>query len=362
MGRTLGFGMFKSIRTILFPLLFPALLLGGGLVFIQSMSDWGTAAVLSVFTSSVSIHELWFSRGTPVAAVQYSLVIVVILFTLLLLSKKALKPGQFSYLIGVTDEKRAKHPSSSRVGNLLGLFLMIPIVLGFFVPFFSVGVFFIESLNKVNLTSLYSDVFTTVTLIVFVCFSTTIVALYLGFTERRVAGRIFGFATQWISSAYMIPSIVFVLGVLVLTNHNFILSRYGDLTSFTILFFALTVRYVCFIYIPIKLAFMFLPKRVDELGRSMNLSPVSSFFKIHLPQLNGFVLFGSFLIIIQLLKELTVTLSLHPFGHNTLALRIFTYSTMDMFHESTGFIVAMVILGIYPLLVIDTILSRTREA
>ncbi|MCP4601618.1 MAG: iron ABC transporter permease [Proteobacteria bacterium] len=363
LGQTVGLSFARSFIKILLPLTLPAVLLGAGLVFVETAGEWATASLLSVNTGGLTLHELWFLRGAPNLASQLAFFFIIVALIALIPITRWVGTKRTGYLAGVP----ANSPSTSREdrsGYLKWVYFgvcFMPFLLGFLIPLAAMVIFFIQTVDTVDLSMLLANSVNTVALLFTVLIICTAFALLLGATHRSSSGVITGMAVRWLTISYTMPATVLAVGVLILADRGLPLGeRYSDVSSFFILALALSIRFVCFLVIPIYIGLSFMSRRIEETGASLGLSKKQVFFRLHLPQIRGFAMLGLLLLTLQVLKETAISVALHPFSFQTLVLKAYAYIDIDMLSESSAWILAMVLLGLYPLLTIEGILSKRR--
>ena len=72
-------------------------------------------------------------------------------------------------------------------------------------------------------------------------------------------------------------------------------------------------------------------KSIDDASRMIGRRPSTTYFRIILPQIKLSILAGFFLVLVDTMKELPITLLLRPFNFNTLATSLYEYSSDELF-------------------------------
>jgi iron(III) transport system permease protein len=158
---------------------------------------------------------------------------------------------------------------------------------------------------------------------------------------------------------YSIPGAVIAVGVLLffiaLDNkaealfNLFGLQASGLILSSSILMliFAYIIRFLGIAYNSIESGFDKVGTNFFAASRTLGSSVTETFFKIDLPMIKPAILSGFLLVLIEVLKELPLTLILRPFNFNTLASKAFEYANDEMIHEAAvSSIIIIIICGV----------------
>ena len=99
---------------------------------------------------------------------------------------------------------------------------------------------------------------------------------------------------------------------------------------------------------------------MDEVAKTAGMSHVNIMRRIHIPIIRGSLLTALLLVFVDVLKELPATLILRPFNFNTLAVRTFELANEERLAEAAVPALAIVIVGIIPVIMISNSISRSR--
>ncbi|MBI4702464.1 MAG: iron ABC transporter permease [Deltaproteobacteria bacterium] len=364
LGACLGLGRRRAVRRILLPLCVPALALGAGLVFMEAAGDWQTASVLSVDTTSAVLHELWFGREQPRIAARLSLLLVAVLLLCVAAADRWLRPARLRHVLGAPG--RPGHGEAlrpRRAGPAALLACLLPALLGFAVPLGAVLVLFERTVHKVDLSLLSTGSLHTLVLLAAVGLGGLVLAAGVTYASHARPGAATRFLLLFAALSYLLPAMVFALAVLVLASKGlFFVERYGNTAALGILVYALALRLVCFFVIPIQVGLASLPPRLAELGASLRMKPWSSFRALQLPPLGRFVFVGLLLVLLQTLREIALTVVLHPFGFEPISLKVYSFMRIHMLPESAAWVLVLAVLGMGPLWALEGLSDRGRAS
>ncbi|MEM1201360.1 MAG: iron ABC transporter permease, partial [Pseudomonadota bacterium] len=105
-----------------------------------------------------------------------------------------------------------------------------------------------------------------------------------------------------------------------------------------------------------------LSPNLDDAARSLGRSPVGVLRDVHLPLLRPALGAGFLLVFVDCMKELPATLLLRPFNFDTLATQIYTLASLDLFEEAAPAALAIVLIGLVPLLLLNHVISNGRKS
>ena len=339
--RTLGHGPWGVFRRVTLPLLRPALLAGGTLVFLYCWVDFGVVSLLRTRTFTTAIYNALLAGFSLPSAAGLSLPLVGIVWATLLLQRPIL--GRASYA-----QEGARSGAGARVvlGPWRGpalLFLLGAVLLTLGLP---LGVLLYQ------ITLLGSAVAVrdfAVSLLPFVRNSLLVAGLgasatlgiagIIGWLRWRRRGGVL--AAPLLQAGYALPGTVlgFTLVGLTLT---FLPRVYGTPV-------VLILAYIALFATPalqgIGAALATVPPRLEEAARVLGHGSIGAAWRVVVP-LAGPGLAGAWLLTFALaLREIAATIILRPPGFDTLPVRLWTH-TMDVGPDPRAAVVALVLVGL----------------
>jgi iron(III) transport system permease protein len=91
---------------------------------------------------------------------------------------------------------------------------------------------------------------------------------------------------------------------------------------------------------------------MDAAARSLGASPALTLWRVHLPMLRGSLLTAGLLVFVDVMKELPATLVMRPFNYDTLATQTYTLASDERLAEASVAALAIVVVGLLPLIVL----------
>jgi len=105
-----------------------------------------------------------------------------------------------------------------------------------------------------------------------------------------------------------------------------------------------------------------LPSGTRTDARSLGLSPARTLKRVHLPLLRRGLLTAGLLVFIDVMKELPATLVMRPFNFDTLATQAYTLASDERLAEASTSAIAIVAVGLLPMIVLCRQIAKERVA
>ena len=369
--RTLGCNAFDGFRRVAFPLARPAIMVGLSLVVMETLADYGTVQYFGVSTFTTGIFRTWFGLGNSLAAAQLSALLLVFVAVFLYLEKRSRKQAQY-------------HHTSSRYSSLMqqrltrghGIIALIvcaaPLSFGFIIPVSLLINWAIDTCSDVLGKDFYLLFFNSLLLAFITSMLAVGIALFMSYSNRNNQLLLNKIMVRLVSMGYAIPGTVIAVGVLIPfawfdnSLDNFLIQNFnissGLLVSGTvfILVFAYLVRFLAVSINTVEAALVKIKPVMDEVAKTTGMRANNIIRSIHMPMMRGSLLTASLLVFVDVLKELPATLILRPFNFNTLAVRTYELANEELLAEAAVPALAIVIVGIIPVIIISNSISRSR--
>ncbi|WP_018247417.1 ABC transporter permease [Orenia marismortui] len=355
--RTLGKGPLQIFWHVILPISRGAIVAGVSLVILEVLNDYGVVKYFGIPTFSTAIFKTWFSMGDLNSAVRLSALLMVFVFGVLLIENFSRGGKRYSY--STTKVRPISRIKLSGIKAFLVSALCSSIfAIGFLIPTAQLLHWVWLSYAKVldidflilSFNSIFVALFTSILIVVI----SIIVA-----NTVRISDNIFSKIYSKIAIlGYSIPGAVIAVGVLLffLGLDNIIYSGNLVLTStILMLVFAYIIRFLAIGYNSVESGFDKVGKSFFEASRTLGIGITETFFKVDLPMIKPAISSAFLLALIEILKELPLTLILRPFNFDTLATKAFEYASDEMIHEAAIssiiiiFICSLAIYGIHKL-------------
>ena len=168
---------------------------------------------------------------------------------------------------------------------------------------------------------------------------------------------------RFISLGYAIPGAVVALGLIIfVTGFNDYLKSKYVIGSFSMMIYALVVRFLAVGKSPVKTSFEKQPESFNETGKIIGFYPLKLFQKIHLPININALIIAFIVCFVDLMKELPITLILRPFNFDTLATQTYEFAIEEMLMQSSIYSLTIVTICSFMLLVLRNMINFSSNA
>ena len=341
--RSLGLGGFAVLLRVTLRQARAAISAGALLVALYVLSDFGAVAAMRFEAFTWVIYGAYRSGFNPARAAVLSLVLMVFAVALVIAESRARGLAASSRIGG-----GAPRPAPlNRLGVWSGVALVIPAaVLGaaVVVPGVTLADWLLAAGPRWDAAQWLGALGSTIWLSVAAALAATAAALPLGVLAARYRGR----ATRTLEGAsyvaHGLPSIVIAIAMVSL---GVLLVR-PIYQREPLLILAYTVLFVPLAIGSVRAAVEAAPVRLEEVARSLGRTPLHAFgtvtARVALPGIAA----GAALVLLTCMKELPVTLLLHPSGTDTLATRLWGYSSVSDYAAAAPYAAALLVFAAVP--------------
>ena len=370
--RTLGMGPWRAFFTVSLPLARPAIVAGIALALMETLADYGTVAYFAVNTFTTGIYRAWFSLGDRVAAAQ--LAAMLLAFVLFLLTVERISRGRARYH---NTTGRNRPMAGARLKGLAAglaiLACMLPLLLGFVLP---AGLLLKMALTEGD--AQFGERFLTLSRNSFVLAGATaaigvLLALLLAYGARLAKNGLASGLNRLVGLGYAVPGAVIAVGVLIPVTRldNWLAGQWqawfdynpGLLLTGGIaaLIYAYLVRFLAVALHTVESSLGKITPSMDDAARSLGLGQGETMRRVHVPMLRGSLLTAGLLVFVDVMKELPATLVMRPFNFDTLATQAYTLASDERLAEASTAALAIVVVGLLPLIALSRQVSAARR-
>jgi len=328
----LGSSPGRAVRTVILPIVLPAILAGALLVFIETLENFGVPFVLAedlpIF--AVEAFKLFIGETAPNPASAGVLATLLILTTVivLLIQRRFLSSRRFA-----TNARRA--PPLLKIGpafRILATLYCWTIVLLALVPFFAIVVLsFLEfrgpvlhgNFSLANFATLFArDLRPLVNTLVFAsaaALCVTLTGVPIGYVVTRYRAGVATVLDVVATLPFAVAGTVLAIGFVVSFNAGPVILTGGPL----ILVLAYTVRKVPFAVRSASAIVHQIDLSLEEASISLGRSPLQTFLRIVVPLMLGGILSGVVLTWVTVASELSATVVLYSGQWRTMTVVMF---------------------------------------
>ena len=370
--RTLGMGPWRAFFSVSLPLARPAIAAGIALALMETLADYGTVAYFAVNTFTTGIYRAWFSLGDRVAAAQ--LASMLLGFVLLLLAIERSSRGRARYNNTTGRNRPMAGAQLSGLSAMLAMLVCsLPLLLGFIMP----GALLLK-MALLEGDAQFGERFVTLARNSFVLASITAViavmlALLLAYGARLSKSTLARALNRLVGLGYAVPGAVIAVGVLIPVTRldtwlaaqwvNWFGYNPGLLLTGGVaaLIYAYLVRVLGVALHTVEASLAKITPSMDDAARSLGLGQGETLRRVHAPMLRGSLLTAALLVFVDVMKELPATLVMRPFNFDTLATQAYTLASDERLAEASTASLAIVAVGLLPLIAISRQISRSRK-
>ena len=340
----LGVSKRKYFFSIALPLASPAIIGGLFLVFMEVLNDYGAAKYYGISTFTTGIFRTWTALEDLQSSIYLSAILVILVF-LLVLIVKWLK-GRRSYSLKKTNTNQKNKNYRSELKGLKKVtylsIVFVPIVFGFILPLIQLLIWGIQTFDSMfnrDLISLASQSLmlglSTAMIVVFLALLLIYLSKWNYFKPLNVFSKV---ATL----GYVIPGAIIGVGIIrtsksltdLFSFHYDIEIGHLIYNSLLVLIYAYVFRFIAVAFNSIEGNTLKLNENLSESSYLLGYGKIKTFFKIDFPLLKNALLSSFILVLIDVMKELPLTLILKPYDISTLAVRAYEYAEDERVGEA----------------------------
>jgi iron(III) transport system permease protein len=339
--RSLGQSRVDVFRRVTFPAVRPAVAAGALLVALYVVSDFGAVSLMQypALTRAIYLqYETLFDRD-PAAVL--ALVLVLLTAVLLVVEARVRSRGRYHRSAAAAAREpelvplgRWKWPATGLCAAVVALFLVLPVgVLAYWTVRAAPSARPLEVAWRAALDSALASSLAAAVAVA--------AALPLAFLVQRRPAWWTRLLERAAFAANALPGIVVALSLV------FFGARYATplYQTLAMLVFAYVVRFLPQALAATGSAVQTVNPRVEEAARGLGRGPLRVLVTVTAPLVAPGLLAGAALVFLSAMKELPATLLLHPIGFDTLALEIWTATSVASYSEAAPPALLLVLLS-----------------
>ena len=369
--RSLGHGPWNSFFRVALPMARPAIAAGLSLALMETLADFGTVEYFGVSTFTTGIFRTWFGLGDAAAAAQLSSILLLFVFVLILIERSSRRLARYHQQIG--RQAQAKRLIlSPKLGWLAFTACLIPLLLGFLLPFVQLVVWTVQTADEMIDADFFLLTFHSLSLALTTAVLALCIALFMAYGQRLKKSVFVSLLVRLASLGYAIPGTVIAIGVVIPfawfdnSLDNWARSSFNFSTGLILsgtlaaLIFSYLVRFLAVSVGAVESSLGKVKPSMDDAAHSMGYRPVQVLSKIHIPIMRASLFTAILLVFVDVLKELPATLLLRPFNFNTLAVRAYELASDERLADASSAAIMIVLTGIIPVILLSLSITKNR--
>jgi iron(III) transport system permease protein len=369
----LGAGPMRLFLKVGLPAARPAIAIGVILALMETLNDIGAVEYLGVRTLTFSIFDTWLNRSSLAGAAQLSLAVLVIIAGLVYAERKLRSARSYH-----NTQNSMLPPDLIKLNGVKAIgaaaACVIPVLLGFAVPFLQLVSFSIDNpaqASDPNLQSAFANSIIVATATSLVCVLAGFIIVY---ASRRSRATFFHSASQIAGLGYAIPGTILAIGVLTaLTGFdNQVSSIVAGWTgkptglllsgSLAIVIFACSIRFLAIAVGNIDSGYLKISPNLGSAARTLGRSESRTLLEIEMPMMAKVYGTAAILVMVETAKELSSTLLLRPFNFDTLSTYIYTRASRAVFEQASLAALLIVLIGLVPVYLLTRVLISRQNS
>lgn len=359
--RSLGVGPSGLFLRVALPLARPSIIAGMSFALMEALADFGTVAIFGYHTFTVAIYRVWFGMFDRPAATQIASLLMLFTFGLYLLVRAGRGRVRFYQTQGTV---RPYLPRRLRGWKALAATGTTSLLVGisFVLPVIQLAVWVVGQLGADHRYAelLSNTLVLGVTTALLALAAAVVVAYGLRLSHSQAVAAFAGVA----SMGYALPGSVIAVGVLAplaFFDHTLdvFLQRTVGISSGLLLtgsmvglVFAYLVRFLAVGFQTVEASLTKITPNMDMAGLSLGSSTGRVLWRIHLPLIRRGLIAALVLVFVDVMKEMPATLLLRPFGYDTLAVRVWQFTSESLWDSAALPALTIVVAGILPVVVL----------
>lgn len=363
--RMLGRRPLAMFASVVLPQAWTAISAGGLLVFLYTISDFGAVSLLrhTTLTRSIFSNRL-FDQTTATA---HGLLLAVLAFAVIIAERFVSRRGWSGSGGGGRSQRsggapyrqtlgRWRWPTTAAVTGWMGIALVGPlVVMGYWVVRGFLNRGRITGPLALSFDGLWEPTRNTLFIGVVTAAVTVVALLPLARLTARYRSRLGAVCSSLVLAGFALPGLVIALAFVFWVLRS---PLSGFYQSLPLLVLAYSLHFGAQATRVSEAAVETVPRQLEEVSHTLGVGRWRRFLTVDLSLMAPGLLAGGGLILLSTMKELPITLLLHPIGFDTLAIRIWADAEELAFAQAG--LSALVLVGMSAVLTWLLILRRVR--
>ena len=366
----LGVSNWRHFYAVALPLASPAIIGGLFLVFMEVLNDYGAAKYYGIQTFTTGIFRSWTMLEDLQSAIYLSAILIVLVFVLS--NMIHWQRGQRSFVVKGASSNSVKVDRIKLRGPLSSLCLLtccIPLLFGFVLPMVQLVYWASFNLHSLFETDLWWIAFQSISLAISSTFIILTTALALIFCARWNPIKSLHVFKKMATVGYVIPGAIIGIGI---TRSSQAIIHFFDYyfqvkigylfygSSF-VLVYAYLFRFLAVAYKPLASNSLKIGLQLAESSYLLGISKLKTLFSIELPLLRSAILGTLLIVLIDVLKELPLTLILKPYHVQTLAVKAYAYAEDEQIAKSALPALLLIVMIMMMMMMVQFIQSNSNK-
>lgn len=361
----LGHGPLHAFWRVALPMARPWIAAGVALALMEVLADFGAVVVFNYDTFTTALYKAWFDLHNLGAATQLAALLIMVVLVLIAAEQRSRSAQRYHAASGQSGRRvlhgRARWAATAFCGLVLALAFVIPIV--------QLTVWSLEVWRETLDARWWGFAWNTVKLGATTAAVATALSLWLAWVRRHHADVATSWTVRLAVVGYAFPGVVLAVGMFVpiawLDNLLIAVLRPFGFEGVQILkgslatmLLALAARFMAVAFHATDSAMQRITRNQEDACASLGLNTWETLSRLHLPLLRGGLLTAFLMVMVDVMKEMPITLMTRSFGWDTLAVRVFQLTSESMWEHAALPALAIVLVGLLP---VALLVSQTEH-
>jgi len=363
---SLGHSSLGAVVRVALPMARPWIVAGLALVMMETLADFGAVAVFNYDTFTTALYKAWFDMHNLGAAAQLAALLVLVVLLLIAAEQRSRQAQR--YHTSTSHHGRLRLQGAARWTATAVCAFVLAVAFG--IPILQIVVWSLEVWREDLDVRYWGFVWNSLRLAVATACLCTVLAVWLSWIRRRHTDTTTSWLTRLAVMGYAFPGVVLAVGVFVpiawLDDHLLAVMRplgFEGLTllkgSLATMLLALAARFLAVAHQATDSAMQRIHRHQEDVCASLGLSSWQTLRRLHLPLLRAGLFSGFLMVLVDVMKEMPITLMTRHFGWDTLAVRVFQLTSESLWAQAALPSLTIVLVGLLP---VALLVAQTERA
>ncbi|AKG07290.1 ABC transporter permease [Moraxella bovoculi] len=357
-GASLGLSNRQSFFKIALPMARPWIASGIILALMEVLADFGAVSIFGYDTFTTAIYQAWYGFFSIETAKQLASLLVGLVFIFLVLEQ--LSRGRKSF-------ESTGRSSYHRIIDLHGIkkwlafsYCASILFLAFLLPIIQLSLWVIETWQGIDFIAVVEQTKNSIIASLSAAALVSIFAFFISLSIRHDTSKFTLISARIATLGYAIPGSVLAVGVFIpvafldnyLIEYIPAFAEHDAIFKGTviILLIAYLIRFLALGVQTMDSGMKRIKSTHIEAAKSLGATPLSSLFKVHLPLIKSSLGVTLLMVFVDTMKEMPITLMMRPFDWDTLAIRIYSFTSEGMYEQAALPALTIVLTGLIPVI------------
>ncbi len=362
--RMLGATGSRLLFKITIPLARPAIILGSTLALMETINDIGAVEYLGTNTLTFSVFSVWLNQNDLAGAAQLALFLLSIVFVLIFLEQASRGSRKFHELRSGAQKGFQAQQLKGKSALAVTLLCFLPVVLGFGIPVAVLLEFALQDFGDIFSDEILEAIITSVGLASIAAFLAVLGGFLLSYALRVNRAKHTTWVVRLATLGYAVPGTLIAIGVFIPlaffdNTLDAFLRQYAGVSSGLLLtgsgaalIFAYVVRFMAMAEGNLESGFSKLSPNLDMAARSLGRNRRKTLSQVLVPMMTPAIAGAALLVFVDVVKELSATILLRPFGMHTLATHVYDFASQGRVEDGALACLLIILVGILPVILL----------